>query len=74
MSQWIIATCRGSGKASRLPAVPVSTRFHSNWLDNAKAKFLLGWRPIYDLKKLTDAAWEYQRRKDDLEKSGIPVE
>jgi nucleoside-diphosphate-sugar epimerase len=48
-----------------LPSVPVSTRYHSNWLDNAKAKFLLGWRPIYDLKKMTDAAWEYQRSEDD---------
>jgi nucleoside-diphosphate-sugar epimerase len=48
-----------------LPSVPVSTRYHSNWLDNAKAKFLLGWRPIYDLKKMTDAAWEYRRSEDD---------
>jgi nucleoside-diphosphate-sugar epimerase len=48
-----------------LPSVPVPTRYHSNWLDNAKAKFLLGWRPIYDLKKMTDAAWEYRRSEDD---------
>jgi UDP-glucose 4-epimerase len=35
------------------------------WLDNAKAKFLLGWRPEYDLKRITDAAWDYQRPPDD---------
>ena len=32
--------------ASRgLETVPVRTPYHSTWLDNAKAKFLLGWRP-----------------------------
>ena len=33
-----------------LPSVPVPTPYWSTWLDNAKAKFLLGWRPGYDLK------------------------
>jgi UDP-glucose 4-epimerase len=52
--------------ASRgLPNVSVSTPYHSTWMDNAKAKFLLGWRPRYDLKKLTDAAWDYRRAGDD---------
>jgi UDP-glucose 4-epimerase len=45
--------------------VPVKTPYHSTWLDNAKAKFLLDWRPRYDLKKLTDAAFDYQRAPDD---------
>ena len=48
-----------------LPTVELSTPFYSTWLDNAKAKFLLGWRPTYDLPKLTDAAWAYQRSSDD---------
>jgi UDP-glucose 4-epimerase len=48
-----------------LPAIPVPTPYYSTWLDNAKAKFLLGWRPRYDLKKLTDAAWDYKRAADD---------
>jgi nucleoside-diphosphate-sugar epimerase len=48
-----------------LPRVDVPTPFYSTWLDNAKAKFLLGWRPEYDLKRLIDAAWEYQRAGDD---------
>lgn len=48
-----------------LPSVDISTPYHSTWLDNTKAKFLLGWRPTYDLPKLIDAAWNYQRAADD---------
>ena len=48
-----------------LPSVKVSTPFHSTWLDNTKAKFLLGWRPAYDLARLTDEAFDYQRAADD---------
>ena len=36
----------------KLPAVEIPSRYHSNWMDNAKAKFLLGWRPKYDLRRL----------------------
>ena len=43
---------------SRLP-------YHSTWLDNTKAKFLLGWRAEYDLKKLIDLAFDYVRAQDD---------
>ena len=31
------------------PTVEFSTPYFSTWLDNTKAKFLLGWRPAYDL-------------------------
>ncbi len=48
-----------------LPSADVATPFYSTWLDNNKAKFLLGWRPGYDLEKLIDAAWKYQRSDDD---------
>jgi nucleoside-diphosphate-sugar epimerase len=48
-----------------LPCVDIRTLYHSTWLDNTKAKFLLGWRPQYDLAKMTDSAWEYQRPADD---------
>jgi UDP-glucose 4-epimerase len=48
-----------------LPSVGIPTQFHSTWLDNNKAKFLLGWRPEYDLKKMTDAAWNYRRAEGD---------
>jgi nucleoside-diphosphate-sugar epimerase len=52
--------------ASRgLPSVEIKTSYYSTWLDNTKAKFLLGWHPEYDLKKLIDAAWEYKRAEDD---------
>ena len=40
-------------------------RTRSTWLDNTKAKFLLGWRPKYDLKRMTDAAFDYQRAADE---------
>jgi UDP-glucose 4-epimerase len=48
-----------------LPSVKVKTPYHSTWLDNTKAKFLLGWRPEYDMKKMINAAWDYQRAADD---------
>jgi nucleoside-diphosphate-sugar epimerase len=48
-----------------LPSVDIRTEFCSTWLDNVKAKFLLGWRPRVDLKRLIDEAWEYQRAEDD---------
>jgi nucleoside-diphosphate-sugar epimerase len=51
--------------ARGLPSVPVPTRYHGTWLDNSKAKFLLGWRPRYDLARLADAAWGYVRSPDD---------
>jgi UDP-glucose 4-epimerase len=49
-----------------LPSVTIKTPFHSTWLDNTKAKFLLGWRPLVDLKLLIDQAWAYQRDPNDL--------
>ncbi len=41
--------------------VPIKTPYRSTWLDNTKAKFLLGWRPRYDLKRMVDAAFSYRR-------------
>ncbi|PCJ61245.1 MAG: UDP-glucose 4-epimerase [Planctomycetota bacterium] len=37
----------------------------SNWLDNSKAKFLLGWSPEYDLKKLVDDSFDYVRNESE---------
>jgi UDP-glucose 4-epimerase len=48
-----------------LPTVGIRTPYFSTWLDNAKAKSLLGWRPQYDLKRMTDAAWDYQRPAEE---------
>jgi nucleoside-diphosphate-sugar epimerase len=48
-----------------MPSVSVQTPYHSTWLDNTKAKFLLGWRPEYNLERMIEAAWEYRRAEDD---------
>ena len=55
-----------------LPSVEVPTPYHSTWLDNSKAKFLLGWRPEIDARKLADLAWDYQRAEDDPRKIWYP--
>ncbi|HEY4815835.1 MAG TPA: NAD(P)-dependent oxidoreductase [Candidatus Acidoferrum sp.] len=44
-----------------LPSVDVPTPYWSTWLDNTKAKSLLAWRPHYNLHRLIDEAWSYQR-------------
>ncbi len=49
-----------------LPTVKLVTEYHSTWLDNSKAKFLLDWHPEYNLSRLIDTAWDYQRAEDDL--------
>lgn len=48
--------------------VEIRTPFHSNMLDNAKARQLLDWTPHYDLARLVDAAFDYQRAPDDVRK------
>ena len=55
-----------------VPTVGVKTAFVSNWLDNAKARFLLGWRPRYDLARLVDEAWAYERSPDDPRRIWYP--
>ena len=59
-------------QSRQLPGIPISTPYHSTWLDNAKAKFLLGWRPQYDLRRMTDEAFDYQRGSDDPRKIWYP--
>jgi UDP-glucose 4-epimerase len=54
------------------PLVPIRERYHSTWLDNAKARFLLRWRPRYDLERLVDAAWAYERSADDPRRIWYP--
>ncbi len=55
-----------------LPTVDLATEFHSTWLDNSKAKFLLGWRPRVNLQQLIDRAWDYQRAEDDPRRIWYP--
>ena len=52
-------------KTRKLPSVEIPTPYRSTWLDNTKAKFLLGWRPRYDLARMLDAAYDYKRAPDD---------
>jgi len=56
----------------RLPSVKIGTRYWSTWLDNSKAKFLLGWRPRFDLKRLIDDAWSYERDDSDPRRVWYP--
>ena len=51
-----------------LASIRIDTPFHSNWLDNAKARQALGWQPRYDMIRLVDAAFDYQRAADDPRK------
>jgi nucleoside-diphosphate-sugar epimerase len=55
-----------------LPTVEIKTQYHSTWLDNTKAKFLLGWRPKYDMKEMINSAWDYVRSQDDPRKVWYP--
>jgi UDP-glucose 4-epimerase len=55
-----------------LSSVEIETPFWSTWLDNSKAKFLLGWRPAFDLKRLIEEAWTYQRSESDPRRVSYP--
>jgi len=54
------------------PLVEIRERYHSTWLDNSKAKFLLGWRPRHDMERLVESAWRYERAADDPRKTWYP--
>jgi UDP-glucose 4-epimerase len=56
----------------KIPSVDVPTPYYSTWLDNAKAKFLLGWRPQYDYRRLIDSAYDYQRPASEPRKIWYP--
>jgi nucleoside-diphosphate-sugar epimerase len=47
------------------PSVEIPSNFYSNWMDNDKAKYFLNWRPEYDMEKLVDSAWEYERPENE---------
>jgi UDP-glucose 4-epimerase len=59
-------------RTRNLPSVAIATTFWSTWLDNAKAKFLLGWRPRVDLQRLIDESWDYRRSPDDPRRVWYP--
>ncbi len=41
-------------KTRQLGSVDIASSFHSTWMDNSKTKFVLGWRPKYDLERLIE--------------------
>ena len=55
----------------QLASVPIATPFWSTWLDNTKAKFLLGWRPRFDLERLIDESWATSETRTIRGESGI---
>jgi UDP-glucose 4-epimerase len=55
-----------------MPAIEIKTPYWSTWLDNTKAKFLLGWRPRFEWKRLIEEAWSYQRSATDPRKVWYP--
>ena len=61
-----LATTRGLG------SVDVPGPFHSIWLDNTRAKLELGWRPAWDMARMVDAAFDFQRAADDPRKVWYP--
>lgn len=48
-----------------LRPIEIDTPFHSNWLDNSKAKMMLGWAPEVDLEQMIERAWRYERAEND---------
>lgn len=54
------------------PSIEIETPYWSTWMDNSKAKFLLGWRPHFDLKRMIEEAWSYQRSEADPRKVWYP--
>jgi UDP-glucose 4-epimerase len=59
-------------KTRGIPSVEIKTPYHSTWLDNSQAKFLLGWRPRFDLKRLIEEAWTYERNAGDRRHTWYP--
>jgi nucleoside-diphosphate-sugar epimerase len=51
---------------------PISTPYFSNWLSNAKARLMLGWRPQVDLPTLIEGAWNHVRPASDPRKIWYP--
>lgn len=56
---------RHLARTRHLASIDIASQYHSNWMDNAKARSLLGWQPEYDLEMLIDSAWRYERSDND---------
>ena len=52
-------------KTRNLASIEIRTPYFSTLLDNTKAKLLLEWEPRFDLLRLIEEAWNYQRSPND---------
>ncbi|MBW6465836.1 MAG: NAD(P)-dependent oxidoreductase [Brevefilum sp.] len=59
-------------EAYGFPSIDIPTPYHSTWLDNTKAKLLLGWQPVYTLHKMINDAYSYHRLAGDPRKIWYP--
>ncbi|MCG6902354.1 MAG: NAD(P)-dependent oxidoreductase [Rhodobacter sp.] len=59
-------------RRDRSEAIKIPTPFHSNWLDNRKARQRLGWAPENDLEALVERAWSYKRAANEARKIWYP--
>ena len=59
-------------KSRSLDAKTVPSPMYSNWLDNSKARQLLGWRPEVDVRQMIDLAWAHERPASDPRKIWYP--
>jgi nucleoside-diphosphate-sugar epimerase len=48
-----------------LNSIDIPSQYHSNWMDNSKARYFLDWQPGYNLEKLVDSAFDYKRSQND---------
>jgi UDP-glucose 4-epimerase len=55
-----------------LPSIDIKSSYVSNWLDNTRARYELGWRPRYDLERLIESSWTYSRAADDPRRVWYP--
>lgn len=55
-----------------LPSKEIRGPYYSNRMDNSRAKAELGWRPAYDLERLIESAWTYQRSDNEPRKVWYP--
>jgi nucleoside-diphosphate-sugar epimerase len=60
------------GRTRGLPAKEIRGPYVGNWLDNSRARAELGWRPTYDLQKLIESAWSYERSANDPRRIWYP--
>ncbi len=61
-----LAETRGLG------SIDIPGPYHSTWLDNARARFELGWAPAINTRQLIDLAWNYRRAPDDPRRVWYP--